>query len=51
MTMGTSLKDLKSAFKLLVCNPGFALAALAVLAIGIATNSTALALILNSFIQ
>ena len=49
--MGTVLRDLKSACKLLVCNPGFAVAALAVLAIGIATNSSALAFIVHSLIQ
>ena len=49
--MGTLLKDLRQACKLLVCNPGFAVAALTVLAIGIATNSSALAFMVSSFIQ
>ena len=49
--MGTLLRDLKSAGKLLICNPGFAVAALAVLAIGIATNSSAFVLMVNLFLE
>ena len=50
-TMGTLLRDLKSACKLLVCNPRFAVAALAVLVIGIATNSSAFMFVARIFAE
>jgi len=49
--MDTALRDLKSACRLLVCNPGFAVAALAVVAIGIAANSSAFILMINLFVE
>jgi len=49
--MGTLLRDLKSACKLLVCNPKFAVAALAVLVIGIATNSSAFMFVARIFAE